>query len=144
MQQTKAPDLCLPEQGYQFTGQKFRQYQVMLDGSGRLSTRNRRHLQKIMSPDPCIQTHSETQLHEKSVDDIILEQSNIASPIEPVNSRTEKHVIFEDEETRKRIPILQQPPEVETQAEYTTGSEIKPVRQSTRKRILTKRYPDNE
>ena len=81
---------------------KFRQYQVMLDGSGRLSTRNRRHLQKIMSPDPCIQTHSETQLHEKSVDDIILEQQNIASPIEPVNSRTEKHVIFEDEETRKK------------------------------------------
>ena len=75
---------------------KFRQYQVMLDGSGRLSTRNRRHLQKIMSPDPCIQTHSETQLHEKSADDIILEQQNIASPIEPVNSRTKKRVIFED------------------------------------------------
>ena len=53
-------------------------------------------------------------------------------------------MIFEDEETCKRIPILQQPPEVETQAEHTTGSEIKPVRQSTRKRILTKRYPDNE
>ena len=97
-----------------------------------------------MFPDPCIQTHSETQLHEKSVDDIILEQQNIASPIEPVNSRTEKHVMFEDEETRMRIPVLQQPSEVETQAEYTTGSEIKPVRRSTRKRISTKLYPDNE
>ena len=62
---------------------KFRQYTVKMDGSGRLSHRNRRHLQKIQRNIPAIPPVTAEHLSSDSTSDPSFQNADDAHPDHP-------------------------------------------------------------
>jgi hypothetical protein len=115
---------------------KFRQYQVIMDGSGRISTRNRRHLQKIIIPDRCIP--SATHSTEMTTSPMMNEET-----VEKIPSQhSGKSVTFKETTNRITEPMQQQQQNDANDAPETETTIPQP-RRSTRKRVQPKRYTNS-